>query len=638
MAYTINLTDGAVFATVNDGTVNTSSSVTLVGKNYAGYGEFLDENFIQMLENFAKTTAPAAPLTGQLWFNKTNNLLNVYNGTTFKTLSVTTASASAPSSNVQGDLWYDTTNQQLNVYTGAAFLVVGPAYTSASGTAGAIPETVNDSGATPHFVTSIYVNNTRVAIYNDGATFTAAAPTSSLFPTVFKGVTMSNAAGTNMSGNLIGSGNVTVTTNTSTVLATFTGTGANIAGYTSASGNVTGGNIITAGLISATGNITGGNILGGANVNATTHTGTTVSVTGNIDGGNLRTAGQVSATGNIIGSFYFGNGSQLSGIAAAASAAQIENGTSNIKFSGSGGSATINIGGTSNVIVVDTTTLYANVANVQSITKNSSNAVGNIGSTINYFNQTFTDRVNATTVSAAGNVTGGNILTGGLLSATGNITGNYILGNGSALTGIDATGIQNGTSNVRVVSSGGNVTIGVGGTANVAVFSTSGVTVGNIFNANGNGVGNIGSASVYFNQVFAQATTALYADVAERFWADEILEPGTVVELGGRAEITRSLEELSDNVFGVISTRAAYLMNGGAGENDTHPPVAMTGRVPVKVVGIVHKGDRLVSAGAGIARAAQPGEVTVFNVIGRSLVDKLTPESGTIEAIVTIKN
>ena len=614
-------------------------------------------------------------MTGQLWFNKTNNLLNVYNGTTFKTLSVTTASASAPSSNVQGDLWYDTTNQQLNVYTGAAFLVVGPAYTSASGTAGAIPETVNDSGATPHFVTSIYVNNTRVAIYNDGATFTAAAPTSTLFPTVFKGVTMSNSSGTNMSGNLIGSGNVTVTTNTSTVLATFTGTGANIAGYTSASGNVTGGNIITAGLISATGNITGGNILGGANVNATTHTGTTVSVTGNITGGNILgganvnatlftgttvsvtgnitggnilgganvnatthtgttaslsgnvtggnilTAGLISATGNVSGNFFLGNGSQLTGISAAASAAQIENGTSNIKFSGSGGSATINIGGTSNVIVVDTTTIYANVANVQSITKNSANAVGNIGSTINYFNQTFTDRVNATTISAAGN-----------------ITGNYILGNGSALTGIDATSIQNGTSNVRVVSSGGNVTIGVGGTANVAVFSTTGVTVGNIFNANANGVGNIGSASGYFNQVFAQATTALYADVAERFWADEILEPGTVVELGGSAEITRSLEELSDNVFGVISTRAAYLMNGGAGENDTHPPVAMTGRVPVKVVGVVQKGDRLVSAGAGIARAAQAGEATAFNVIGRSLVDKPTPESATIEAIVTIKN
>jgi hypothetical protein len=79
-------------------------------------------------------------------------------------------------------------------------------------------------------------------------------------------------------------------------------------------------------------------------------------------------------------------------------------------------------------------------------------------------------------------------------------------------------------------------------------------------------------------------------------------------------------------------------MNGGAGEDDTHPKVAMTGRVPVKVTGYVKKGDRLVSAGNGVARSALPGEATAFNVIGRSLVDKPTQESGTIEAIVTIKN
>jgi hypothetical protein len=150
-------------------------------------------------------------------------------------------------------------------------------------------------------------------------------------------------------------------------------------------------------------------------------------------------------------------------------------------------------------------------------------------------------------------------------------------------------------------------------------------------------VGNIGSASSYFNRLFATATTALYADVAERFAADEELAPGTVVELGGSAEITRSKQDLSENVFGVISTNAAYLMNGGAGEDNTHPPVAMTGRVPVQVVGVVRKGDRLVSAGNGVARAAQPGEATAFNVIGRALVDKLTPGPGTIEAIVTIK-
>jgi hypothetical protein len=114
------------------------------------------------------------------------------------------------------------------------------------------------------------------------------------------------------------------------------------------------------------------------------------------------------------------------------------------------------------------------------------------------------------------------------------------------------------------------------------------------------------------------------------------MDPGTVVELGGAKEITRSRTDLSENVFGVISTRPAFTMNGGAGQNDTHPPVAMTGRVPVKVVGRVTKGDRLVSAGNGIARAALAGEPTPFNVIGRSLVDKTTDDLGTVEAIVSI--
>jgi hypothetical protein len=137
--------------------------------------------------------------------------------------------------------------------------------------------------------------------------------------------------------------------------------------------------------------------------------------------------------------------------------------------------------------------------------------------------------------------------------------------------------------------------------------------------------------------VFAQATTALYADVAERFASDEIYEPGTVVELGGSAEITRVRHDASDTVFGVISTRPAFTMNGGAGDDHTHPPVAMTGRVPVKVTGIVNKGDRLISAGNGMARAAQPGEATSFNVIGRALSSKSTTEAGAVEAIVTIK-
>jgi hypothetical protein len=300
-------------------------------------------------------------------------------------------------------------------------------------------------------------------------------------------------------------------------------------------------------LITATGNITGGNI------SATNHTGTTVSVTGNVTGGNIIT----------------------------------------------------------------------------------------------------TALMQAANVSATANVQAGNLRTTGLVSATGNITaaanvaGTYFIGNGSQLTGlslgVSVTKFENGTSKGEINVPNGNIAFTVAGTANVVVIDTTTVyanvvSVNSIAKTGTNAVGNIGSSSNYFNQVFATATTALYADVAERFEADEILDPGTVVELGGTKEITRSTIDLSENVFGVISTRPAYTMNGGAGNDDTHPKVAMTGRVPVKVTGYIKKGDRLVSAGNGIARAALPGEATAFNVIGRSLVDKNTPEQNTIEAIVTIKN
>jgi hypothetical protein len=130
---------------------------------------------------------------------------------------------------------------------------------------------------------------------------------------------------------------------------------------------------------------------------------------------------------------------------------------------------------------------------------------------------------------------------------------------------------------------------------------------------------------------------ATYADLAERFSADDIYLPGTVVELGGEAEITAVKYELSEDVFGVVSDNMAFLMNNGAGNNETHPAVAMTGRVRVKTLGTVRKGQRLVSAGEGHARAAEEGEATAFNVIGRALEDKTTSDFGTVEAIVTIK-
>jgi hypothetical protein len=152
------------------------------------------------------------------------------------------------------------------------------------------------------------------------------------------------------------------------------------------------------------------------------------------------------------------------------------------------------------------------------------------------------------------------------------------------------------------------------------------------------GVVDIGSTSLRFGNIWGTAIKAQYADLAERFEADAYYPAGTVVEMGGDKEITKVEAELSDKVFGVISTNAAYLMNSAAGNDYTHPPIAMSGRVPVRVIGMIAKGDRLVSAGNGIARAGNKTEITAFNVIGRSLVNKLDSGEGVIEAIVKINS
>jgi len=132
------------------------------------------------------------------------------------------------------------------------------------------------------------------------------------------------------------------------------------------------------------------------------------------------------------------------------------------------------------------------------------------------------------------------------------------------------------------------------------------------------------------------ASQAQYADLAERFEADDVYMPGTVVSIGGSKEVTKCMNELSDDVFGVVSTQPAYLMNSTSGNDITHPAIALSGRVIVNVIGMVEKGDRLVSAGDGYARAASMDEINNFNVIGRALENKNTNEASTIEAFVRI--
>jgi hypothetical protein len=423
----------------------------LVGKNYAGYGEFLDENFIHLLENGSNTTAPGAPLTGQLWWDKANSLMKVYTGTAFKTISAATASASAPTGNVTGDIWWDTVNQQLKVWNGTAFVLVGPASSSGQGTSGAIVETVTDNVSVDHVVIKLYVANTVVGIISKDATFTPQIAISG-FSTISPGIQLSSTVSNNL----------------------FRGTATD------------------------------------------------------------------------------------------------------------------------------------------------SNSLGGVPST-SFLRSDQNDTTNGTL---------------GIINDSGLTVGLDQDAKISVTLATSAVNIQNQTQDANI-----NIQVNDGGSTTTALLingATSQVGVLGITNLNSSGVGNIGAAGAVFNTVFATATTALYADVAERFAADVEMLPGTVVELGGNAEITQSVDELSENVFGVISTRAAYLMNAGAGTDSTHPPIAMTGRVPVRVTGSIRKGDRLVAAGNGLARAAKAGEATAFNVIGRALESKESESLGVIEAIVTI--
>ena len=479
MAYTVNKTNGSILATVSDGTIDTTTDLVLIGKNFAGYGEFLNENYVKMLENFANTTEPAAPLAGQMWWDTSGNLLKVYTGSAFKTVSSSTASGTEPASSVIGDLWWDTTSQQLKVFNGASFTTIGPAFTSGTGTSGAIVEVVADNGATDHVVVKLYASGTVVAIISKDSVFTPQTAISG-FATVSPGLQLSSTV-----------------------------SDAKLQGTSLDSDKL--------------GGIAAASYLRTDQASSTT---STFSV--------------VNDTGIVLGA---------------------------------DGDLTIDVNGSSNPILTNTNTN---------------------GSIVLAPNGTGTLDVSSKKITSLATPTAGaDAATKAYVDSTVSSVGSLAADGSVALAGIQSPDANNtrdfGTSSLRYKT----------------MFATT------------------------FN---GESTSAQYADVAENFSADAVYSPGTVVALGGVEEITRVNEELADNVFGVISNKPAYLMNAGLDGS----PVAVAGRVPVQVLGQINKGDRLVSAGNGLARAALEGEATSFNVIGRAIQSKNTQEQGVVEAFVTI--
>ena len=308
------------------------------------------------------------------------------------------------------------------------------------------------------------------------------------------------------------------------------------------------------------------------------------------------------------------------------------------------------------------TTTFGNVTVTGNLTANNLTAVNNVQGANGIFGNISVSAtatiVNANVANAnISNITTSNITTGAVANA-GTLTGLWTINGGAGgaagnavifNTGgiyINNTGNLYGIKTDRYMYANGDPVsfAGTYGNSNVALYLptyTGNVGTGAaIFTGTTLTAGaNITAGTITGNWTLSAGSklNATYADLAERFEADTEYDAGTVVELGGDKEITAVQYELSEDVFGVVSATAGYLMNSAAGDDKTHPPIAVGGRVQVKVEGKVKKGQRLVSAGNGIARAAKLGEANSFNVIGRALANKTTDTVGTVEAFVSIK-
>jgi len=192
MAYTINHYNGSSLVTVADGTVNTTTDLTLVGKNYAGYGQIQNENFVYLLENFANSTSPSSPLTGQIWFDSGTSKLKFWDGTQFRTTGGAEIGTTAPTGLTQGDFWFDTSTNQLFAWTGSSYVLVGPQAVAGSGTTEMLSTSVKDTNGSSHTIIEAIDNGNVIFIISADSPFVLNNTINPItgFTTIQQGVTL----------------------------------------------------------------------------------------------------------------------------------------------------------------------------------------------------------------------------------------------------------------------------------------------------------------------------------------------------------------------------------------------------------------------------------------------------------------
>jgi hypothetical protein len=599
MSYTINRFNGTQLIVLEDGTIDTSTSLSFIGRNYIGYGELQNENLLFLLENFANNNPPNRPIFGQTWYNTSTQNLNVYNGTEWKVVGSASVSQEAPTSG-SGAFWYNSVSDQLFVFD-EEWKLIGPEAVSGFGVTRLRSRTISGNSVLRPISELLVDNETLAIISNDDFTIDS-TNTVDGFSSIQRGINLSNKTVNgsklfNFVGDLVG--------NAQTATKLKNGISINGTFFTGETDVVI--------KSSTTGKLLAGDYITGSDFDGSTN------ITWNVNASSNNIIGSVVAR-DSVGNFF----------ANTITADLIGDVTGNVTA----------VSGTSTFDVIQANSFIGNIisGNAFSATKlETARSINGVS---------FDGTSNITITSAA------NTLTGDVLSPSVLYSSLVQLGLLNSLRTKDA-GVGVGDNNVlRLFADTGDQAKIRNDIANKALdievkdstrvsgygkfqflpssksLDLSGDNVPS-FIPSENNVYTLGLSTNKWKSVWSSNYYGAGADLAEKYHADNEYSPGTVLMFGGEKEVTLATEDTS-RVAGVVSSDPAYVMNSDLTADKT-AIVALQGRVPVKVKGRIQKGDMIVSAGSGYAKSC--AEPQLGTVLGKALED-FDGVEGIIEVVV----
>jgi len=585
MPYIINTYNGTQIAVVQDGTVDNTTDVKLVGKNYAGFGEIINENFVHILESFAGANQPPNPLAGQVWYDSANRVIKFYDGNRFRIAGGAEIGPNQPVGLARGDLWWETDGEQLYVYNGEDFILIGPVSTGGEGVSQVTSRVVKDVSANDRTILTFTVNDEVMGVVaKDEFTLDSSRNPIAGFSAVKKGF--------NLASDITIPG---IRYHVTAVNADNLG-GIPAAQYVLNSGLQSFADLVKflndEGLTVGNGQDLKLHITGGDQANITNQVGNTINFNVNTGTGSANVA----------------------------------------KFSNNTFIPASNNTGSIGSVATRWANIYCSNISIDPTGSVTGDVVGNV------------------TGNVTGNLTGD--VTGNVTAASGTSTFNNVTVNGTLTANVAGTTdiasklvVDSGTAreantllvNNSVVArdSNGDINVNImNGTAtnsqalNGASASTS-ATAGTIAQRDSN-------KDLTARKFLGTATAAQFADLAENYLADADYEVGTVLVLGGEAEVTQSTAQMDPKVVGVVSENPAHLMNSAL-QGDHIAPVALRGRIPVKVSGPVRKGDILITShipGVATALTEDSAIPNAVYVIGKSIETNESSEVKLVEVVV----